>query len=484
MKRKGKTPTQTPQDVQETQPLLPENSTQEKDSPRTLAHGFGQAASAQSVANNYDDRFAGGKKSAYNQRFTEEKPITQGELATFLQGLNGSMPLIISKSAQWDQEAIDNHTKNRDHDTKPLVVEALDFGCGEGRSLGLWIHAAQRLQEYGITLRVKAYDISIGGINSYKSRLTGDLPAEYFETMRNKSGVENVPNSDKIYHFDADKFPCSDDYKILRSVYGDEAINQIQAKPIFKKLAKQELKEIYAESAEFFANGKVKKCGVFKHNNLEIEFLHGLPEASPQDLKDAVKSVDMSLILFGSTSHIFPSELRQEFFKAMFDVTQGYVVATLPGYGSFQDRLRESKTEVMKTVLNQMGFKEGEIFYSAEINGEKRLFPYALYENPEAVAEVAKESGARDAEVMVSSAAHPTKVSNSRMWAAYDYVVGKALNFAIRNFRENMPNSVFENVSYYGLNATQKDQGQNEKDAAKVQPHIDPTHNHHGGSRF
>lgn len=383
-----------------------------------------QALDKDSVARVYDERYRespDGKKSAYDNRFGGD-PLTSGERDTIAAALNNSLPLIFCKQVRWQEGAVSHRSS-----ATPFVVKALDFGCGEGRSLGLWLDVAKRLEKYGITVRVEAYDISEEGL-------------KYFENHRltNEKSTKEEPRFKEIEKKDFEG-------------RGEEVMEFYE--------------DCYGSGNDAKLGEKIQSKGIFRHNNLEIELLHGDPSVTPEELKSSIQSVDLSLILFGSTSHIFPRETRDGFFKAIFESTEGYVAATLPGHRSFAKELQEAKGDLSRVVRKEVGLQDNEIFYLVEVRDQTHILPYVVY-TAEEMEKLAKDAGAIDSKVSVSSTLHPTEISKSGVSASYDYFVTGFVNYVTDMCKQNGlgdPSARISNPSYYSLVATSNERAEESK---------------------
>ncbi len=438
------------------------------------------------ISSVYENRFktTRGKTSKYTSAFDSEHLVTEGEKEVFNNAVNKSMDLIRKKHEKWNKLAEEKYQKTLEKyeeaktrykedrnadalekalsdakllffDLKPLTITALDFGCGDGRDLELWIELADKLKELGITVRVKAYDIVESGIESYKSKLTNPpLPPKYTAELTKIYGPETYEKKLK-----EENFPSFNDYEILRAVFGDEVDAVRKKGPKFLELKSQDnlithenfsnesvtLEEIKLENTQ----PTIKGCGIFKNQNLEIEFLLGKPDITPSQLKENIGEVDLSLILYGTTSHIFPTQLRNEFFKAILSTTNGYLATTIPGQRSFENELAATRSGIFK----EFGMSEGEIFYSDK--NTNSILPYATYDHQQTL-NLPNNIGAKDSEISVAAFCSPVNISNSRATAFLDYVARKIL-----------PSSSIT-PKYFGLVATDKDQNLNKSEEAKT----------------
>ncbi|MBU6339422.1 MAG: hypothetical protein KGQ36_05590 [Rickettsiales bacterium] len=159
-------------------------------------------------------------------------------------------------------------------------------------------------------------------------------------------------------------FPTIEDYEELSKIYGDGEIRALKERmPKFIKMESE---------IGLIDQSNISCLGTYKYRNFEAEILLGNDlRTKPSDFKEAIGKVDMSLILYGSTSHIPDKELRKNFIKAVIDSTSGSFVATLPGR---QGRADEIKEEIAK------GYDGSEIkIKAAEFKGDNKIIPYAIY---------------------------------------------------------------------------------------------------------
>lgn len=541
----------------------------------------------------YDKRYSNeelGKLSPYLSRFDPEYLIVSGEEKVFMAGLAeivGSNPTIrqldsISKKIElWKKlksgiavEDVSQEVRNSYERDEPLVITAVDFGCGDGRSLELWQKMADKLKDFGITLRVKFYDVSEVGLTSLKSRLMNPVvPEKYSDSLREIYGKE-------IYNqkLQEEDFPTQQDIEDLKKFYGEKIYNenlklgnipitnrQISSKEdsewksiyeeknnkdsfvkisvaeeeqekilgeIYEKKDKnnshdikaslveeygrqywnkrgadngfltkedvrnlkniygkesyerrligndfpnaddyEKLEQIYGYKEIFTLKEKMPKfvkighetktadqsnvicLGTYRYRNFEAEILFGnVVEVTPSNFKEAVGVVDMSLILYGSTSHIPDKDLRREFIKAIIENTTGTLVATLPG--------RQGRTkEVAEAIERTNDGSEIEIKV-IELKGDHKTMPYGIYTHQTLTAllnevydelekdDVGKVIDRSNIQINVATKRNPADISKN--WT--DYLVDAMLT-PVANVALNVscaPDSI-KDARYFGV---------------------------------
>jgi hypothetical protein len=183
---------------------------------------------------------------------------------------------------------------------------------------------------------------------------------------------------EEIYAQELEKenFPTPAHYDRLKKVFGDREINEfISHNAKFTKMDSASLLEVYGE--EFQNKDGAKSLGVYKCDNLEIDLLHGdVNKVDPHKFRDVIGPVDMSLILYGSTSHIVPKEIRDEFLKSIIAITKDCMVATLPGQ---QGRSEELKKAELSRESGDDLLAPGEIRYIPAESRDKKEIVYATY---------------------------------------------------------------------------------------------------------
>ena len=189
--------------------------------------------------------------------------------------------------------------------------------------------------------------------------------------------------------------------------------------------------------------------GVFRKDNLEVELLSGAPETTPEQLREDIRSVDITTVLFGSASHIFPSDLREEFLRMILEVTKNHVAMTVPGKAMFLENQRS-----IRLFKDALGLGDGEIYYQPDnMRAGAPLLPYALYD-ADTLRNCLSRVGGGDSDISISSLkAHPTTAS--RFWAAdvADDAVSRFLSQMMKSFPQvvkAMPQAITRS-EYYGV---------------------------------
>jgi hypothetical protein len=418
--------------------------------------------SAEQTKEVYNLRYStdGKVESKYTSAFTNrDKLVADGEKAVFKEGLTRAIGAISDESKAWDSKAQEIHNNNFNQQiseeeklakwqesAKEIIekletkrVTLLDFGCGDGRSLELLTEMAKKLEPFGIALRVKSYDISEEGLKSYEQKLKNPLTNQHEDVLRNHY-EEIYKNKKEIYQkSNSNSFLTDNDYEILRESFGDKEVKKLKKAPRFLEMTPEELM-IYNEKIENDEDSKIKKLKVLKHNNLEIEFLKGGPQITSEEWKNEIGEVDMSLILYGSTSHIFPQSERNNFLKAIFGVTKNQLVATLPGQGDWQKELEEAK--------NNSNFQEGEIVYKSRDTGHD--LPYATYTYNLLKETMDEVCGKDKYSITVSSVYNPREIAQNNWTELKDKVM-----------RNIIPASCVK-PSYFGVLAEAKNQNKDD----------------------
>lgn len=323
---------------------------------------------AGSVADIYDKRF-NPKKETYSARFSARTPI--GERRVIDGVVAKAVPAIHSDKQEWEKDAKrkwEEEDKTRFSEVKPHQASIFDFGCGDGRTLPLFQKFAEGLSRQGSTLRIKAYDISVEGINAYERR----LKAAGFKQM---------------------------DERVLTAIYDDP-------EPTY-----------------------LTKHGVFRKDNLEVELLSGAPTTTPEQLREDVGVVDVTTVLFGSLSHVFPSGSRDDFLRMMVEITKSHIAMTVPGKALFLENQRS--TQLFKAAL---GLGDGEMFYHPEGLPDKFLLPYALYDANSLRGHLGR-AGAGEADISISAYKfRPPVASKHRSIDILDNAAALALSKLMESF--------------------------------------------------
>lgn len=342
--------------------------------------------SAGSVAKIYDKRFDQ-ENETYSARFSGRTP--SGERRVIDDVVAKAAPAIRSGKEKWGEDAEQKwkYDRARFSEVKPHRVSVFDFGCGDGRTLPLFQKFAEGLSHQGSTLRIKAYDISVEGINAYKRR----LGAAGFKLMR-----------------------------------------------------EEDLKKIYADPEP----AHLTRHGVFRKDNLEVELLSGVPSTTPEQLGADVGLVDITTVLFGSLSHVFPSQSRDNFLGMMIGITKNHIAMTVPGKALFLESQQSIK--LFKAAL---GLGDGEMFYHPEGLPDECLLPYALYD-AHSLRDHLYRAGAGEADIsIVAFKFRPPVASRHRSVDIADNAAALALSKLMTSFPRvaaALPDRVTRAV-YYGV---------------------------------
>ncbi len=339
---------------------------------------------AGSVAGIYNERFEGG---TYDSRFAAKR-TPSGEARVIDCVVEKSTTATRASKKAWDLDAKEKHVDTvKFSEVKPHRVSVFDFGCGDGRTLPLFQKFAEGLSHQGSTLRIKAYDISVEGINAYKRR----LGAAGFKLMR-----------------------------------------------------EEDLKKIYADPEP----AHLTRHGVFRKDNLEVELLSGVPSTTPEQLGADVGLVDITTVLFGSLSHVFPSQSRDNFLGMMIGITKNHIAMTVPGKALFLESQQSIK--LFKAAL---GLGDGEMFYHPEGLPDECLLPYALYD-ARSLKDHLDRAGAGKADIsIVSFKFRPPVASRHRSVDIADNAAALALSKLMTSFPRvaaALPDRVTRAV-YYGV---------------------------------
>ncbi|MBP7710691.1 MAG: hypothetical protein KA100_06460 [Rickettsiales bacterium] len=317
--------------------------------------------------------------STYRGKFNLERPVAPGEERIF-------------------QEAAKKSNLQGSHDIVSgfRVVTACDIGCGDGRSIWLWKKLAKEMalagnkNEAAITLRVISYDISEEGIKSYIQELTKPSKA------------------------------------------GD---------PKFLEVTKKVLKEAYDEDQSPFP--QVESHGVFKYQNLEIQLLCGDPEITPENFGKAINHykaspVRMSLILYGSLSHISSEEERNNFLAETLDFTKGCLAQTVPGPLYFREELAAANIG----LYNGLGMHKKDVFYVPSETPESTPLFFAIYDCDRLQKQMSEIS--EEHQIQISTLANPSTISTRpELFGTIDDLASRALSY--------FPSMASSAVGYWGV---------------------------------
>jgi len=202
----------------------------------------------------------------------------------------------------------------------------------------------------------------------------------------------------------------------------------------------------------------MRNHGILKKGNLLVELLSPVnPDIKPQDLADSIGKVDVTSSLYGPTSHIFPSEARDNFLKKLVAITRDDVVLTVPGKAMF---LKEQATYSDKKLRKILKLKESEVFYSpsdleAQEEADNHMLPYAVY-SPKLLGEWLEHADIEKSDAKISVCSYKTNpdlASRSKFWGVVDSW-GAYLATGLKNNLPEIFNSLPEaltRVEYYGM---------------------------------
>jgi SAM-dependent methyltransferase len=209
--------------------------------------------------------------------------------------------------------------------------------------------------------------------------------------------------------------------------------------------------------------------GILQKGNLLVELLSPVnPDIKPQDLANSIGKVDITSSLYGPTSHIFPSEARDNFLKKLVVITRDDVVLTVPGKAKF---LKEQATYSDKRLRQILKLKESEVFYSpldleaqeqivvsdleAQEEADNHMLPYAVY-SPKLLGEWLERADIEKSDAKISVCSYKTNpdlASRSKFWGVVDSW-GAYLATGLKNNLPKTFNSLPEaltRVEYYGM---------------------------------
>lgn len=120
----------------------------------------------------------------------------------------------------------------------------------------------------------------------------------------------------------------------------------------------------FREGGEIEEKNLLKNHGVLSKDNFEVQLYspHN-PEIDPQALAQNIGNVDVTCSLFGPTSHIFPSRLRDNFLAEFVKMTREKIILTLPGHAFALDYQKIWGGEHIRETFH---LERGEIFYRAK----------------------------------------------------------------------------------------------------------------------
>jgi len=255
----------------------------------------------------------------------------------------------------------------------------------------------------------------------------------------------------EFYHWFADKIP---DVNIVVKAYDISPVGIESYKEKLQRLGFDDL----GISSPPVDEKHMRNHGILQKGNLLVELLSPVnKDIDAQDLADSIGNVDVTSSLYGPTSHIFPSEARDNFLKKLVAITRGDVVLTVPGKAMF---LKEQATYSDRGLRKNLGLKESEVFYSPSDledseTAEIHMLPYAVY-SPELLGKWLERAGIEksDAEISVCSYKNnPDLASRSKLRGVLDSW-GAYLTTGLKN---NLP-AIFDSlpealtrVEYYGM---------------------------------
>ena len=108
---------------------------------------------------------------------------------------------------------------------------------------------------------------------------------------------------------------------------------------------------------------QLKSYGVLSKGNFEVQLYSPYkPEIDPRVLAQSIGNVDITCSLYGPTSHIFPSKLRDEFLAEFVKMTREKVILTVPGHAFALD---SQKIWGAEEIRENFYLERGEVFYRA-----------------------------------------------------------------------------------------------------------------------
>ena len=391
-------------------PALNPNVSENRNSDDTISQGgksplFSDLAAElkpKNVSEAYDRRYTGGESSDYISRFNPQRLLPEGEWYFLKNAVEKSLNNFTQRTKNFKKE-IAEWQSNSDEKLAPQAPSynfiIFDFGCGDGRDLEFYRWFADQIPDVNVV--VKAYDISPAGIESYKEKL-------------------------KRLEFDEPSKRLKPDKPVISDP------------PVDQKL--------------------MRNHGILKKGNLLVELLSPVNrDIDPQDLANSIGKVDVTSSLYGPTSHIFPSEARDNFLKKLVAITKDDVVLTVPGKAMF---LREQEAYSIPGSREKLGLNQGEVLYSpSDIDGSKtketHKLPYAVY-NPELLDEWLGRAGIEksDAEISVCSYKINPDLASRSMVLGFIDSWGAYLATGLKNNLPEIFNSLPEaltRVEYYGM---------------------------------
>ena len=373
-----------------------ENRSSDDTSSQDVKPGFSNLAAQlnpEKVSEVYDIRYKGGESSVYATRFDTERQLPEGEWYFLKNAVEKSL----------------NNFKERTENFKKEIAE-----CKNNPDEKL----APQTPSYNFVI----FDFGCGDGR--------DL---------------------EFYRWFADEIP---DVNIVVKAYD---ISPVGIESYKQKLEKLDFNDLGISNPPVDEE-HMRNHGILQKENLLVELLSPLnPDIKPQDLANSIGKVDITSSLYGPTSHIFPSEARDNFLKKLVAITRDDVVLTVPGKAMF---LREQATYSDRGLRKNLGLKESEVFYSPSDledseTAEIHMLPYAVY-SPELLGKWLERAGIEksDAEISVCSyKTNPDLASRSKLRGVLDSW-GAYLTTGLKN---NLP-AIFDSlpealtrVEYYGM---------------------------------
>jgi len=303
-------------------------------------------------------------------------------------------------------------------------------------------------------------------LNNFRAR-TENFKKEIAEWKNNPDG-KSAPQSPS-YNFVIFDFGCGDgrDLEFYRW-FADEipdvniAVKAYDISPVGIESYKEKLQRLGFDDLGI-SNPPVdekhmRNHGILKKENLLVELLSPInKDIDAQDLANSIGKVDVTSSLYGPTSHIFPSEARDNFLKKLVAITRDDVVLTVPGKAMF---LKEQATYSDEGLQSNLGLNEGEVFYSPsdlKSSSKKRsMLPYAVY-SPKLLGKWLERAGIEksDAEISICSyKTNPDLASRSKLRGVLDSWGAYLATGLKNNLSEEIFNSLPEyltRVEYYGM---------------------------------
>jgi SAM-dependent methyltransferase len=326
---------------------------------------------AYNLADQYNIYYQGGKNSAYNKRFGQQK-FTFNEQRQITDSIIRLAPNV------------------------NCVFNILDFGCGDGRVFPIIETIAGSYSYRNMKFNFIGYDISIGGLNEFRQ----ELVAKGFSMMPEAHPQILTTTKSQIKEDKARRATPTN--------VGERQVNDVMVKnDIWYKLTK---------------------------NNITVTLVHGVSKDQPLLEQFAPDGYHLIMCLFGVLSHIAGRENRLQMLESQKTLLhdQGELIVTVPTHQRFRKEQGQFKQLRLQYHDNPRGLdkylkqarEDGDIYYQVAANktasGQTIYNYYHLFSLDELTTDI-KAVNFNVHDIAAASYGDPCKITNHYLINLLDY---------------------------------------------------------------